>query len=58
MVNEMIENKNKSINNQSEKLSIIDYDEIKSRDELYFFIKENKLQKIGVQWKQNKSKRK
>ena len=58
IVNETIEYKNKSINNKSEKLSLIDYDEIKSRDELYFFIKENNLQKIGVQWKQNKSKRK
>lgn len=60
MVNVMIENKNKnnSINNQSENFSIIEYDEIKSRDDLYFFIKENNLQKIGVQWKQNKSKRK
>ena len=58
IVNETIENKNKLINNQSEKLSLIGYDEIKSRDELYFFIKKNNLQKIGVQWKQNKSKRK
>jgi hypothetical protein len=58
IVNETIEYKNKSINNESEKLSLMSYDEIKSRDELYFFIKENNLQKIGVQWKQNKSKRK
>jgi len=58
IVNEMIENKNKLINNQSEKLSLIGYDEIKSRDELYFFIKEYNLQKIGVQWKQGKSKTK
>lgn len=58
IVNETIEYKNKSINNESDKLSLMGYDEIKSRDELYFFIKENNLQKIGVQWKQNKSKRK
>ena len=58
IVNETIEYKNKSINNKSEKLSLIDYDEIKSRDELYFFIKEYNLQKIGVQWKQGKSKTK
>jgi hypothetical protein len=58
IVNETIENKNKLINNQSEKLSLIGYDEIKSRDELYFFIKEYGLQEIGVQWKQGKSKTK
>ncbi len=58
IVNEIIEYKNKSINNESEKLSPMGYNEIKSRDELYFFIKENNIQKIGVQWKQNKSKRK
>ena len=58
IVNETIEYKNKSIRNECDKLSLMDYDEIKSRDELYYFIKENNLQKIGVQWKQNKSKRK
>jgi hypothetical protein len=55
MVNEMIENKNKSINNQSEKISLIKINTISNRNELYFFIKEYGLQKIGVQWKQGKS---
>ncbi len=58
MVNEMIENKNKSINNQSEKISLIKINTISNRTELYFFIKEYGLQKIGVQWKQGKSKTK
>ncbi len=41
-VNIINEYNNKFIDNENEKISLIDYDEIKNRHELIFFIKKNK----------------
>ncbi len=52
-VNHINQYNNKFIDNQSEKLSLINYDEIKNRYELNLFIKKNNKLKIN---KNNKSK--
>jgi len=52
-VNNINQYNNKFIDNQSEKLSLIDYDEIKNRYELNLFIKKNNKKKLN---KNNKSK--
>ena len=46
-INEMIEYQNKTIDNQSEKVSQISNDRFKSRDELNQFIKDNGFETFG-----------